>query len=337
MPAGNAPEITALIKAYNGDRHAALQTRRKRFGIILAITAVVIVWIIYAMTEDGGARELLLLSGRRRRIPLFVIGPLAILVFGWLWAVRPERKLQRDLRACLFPLIFAHLDGFAYTNQLEPPVIRMMPRKVVGFHIYRFFDDCLAGLYRGVAVEISEVRLARRSFWFRGTVTLFRGLSIAFPLGDRPDSQIAVRPSRLARPIVDAALPLSRFTRIATGTRSFDSAFDVYAEAPDKVRNYVTQRILPAMQWMQEAWPHGRPRLSVAEGHAFLLLPVEDNYFELPPAGQHLDYGRHIIPIIEEVDVLMRTAWMVRAILDGDVTLTAGPQDAPSDAWVEAA
>ena len=49
-------------------------------------------------------------------------------------------------------------------------------------------------------------------------------------------------------------------------------------------------------------------------GDAFVLLPMERNYFDLPGPSAPIDYDRDIKPMIAELVALLETAALVRRV-----------------------
>ncbi len=315
--AGNVRDpIAALIGDYNSRRDEAIRATKLRFAVVLAVLALVVFVSIILLATDERFYELITYSGRRRGFPLFISTPLLILLLGCLWSRGVTDKLRQKARKELFPHVFAHIDGFAFTNGLPAPSLEKMPRKTVGYHLFSQFDDCITGEYRDLPVEISEVRMKRPRMMSRGFKTVFAGVSLSFPFDAATGADIVVRPHSMVRSIRSKLLLGSRFASMESGLRDIDSGFDLYSTDPARSGPYVSEKIVLVLRWMAEAWPHGRCSLSIAEGRAFLLLPYERDLFELPEIHTPVDYARHIVPIIADVDVLMRTAYAVRDMLD---------------------
>lgn len=308
--------IARMIGAYNGQREMAIRSTKLRFVVVLAILAIVVFVAMIASATNEDVYGILSYRGRRSGLPIFISGPLVILLIGWLWSRAVIDKVRLTLRSELFPVIFRHIEGFSFTNGKEAVALRKAPSKAFGYHDSKVFDDCIAGTYRGVPVEITEVRVTRRVLWRRGAKTVFEGVCLVFPLASAPVSQIVARPHKITRPIREKVLLLSRFVSIRSGVLDVDSQYDIFSTTPRESTSFISERIVPVLRWLLEAWPHGIASLSVADGHAFLLMPIKHDLFDLPEIHTPVSYAEHVAPIIGDVDVLMRTAYAVRRMLE---------------------
>lgn len=231
-------------------------------------------------------------------------------VLAYFWTVAPQRRIRKDLRQRLFPSIFRFIDGFGYTQARKPSSFDRFPREMVGSYDRERFDDTLTGNYRGFPFELFEAALEQGS-----ATVVFKGIGLAFE-AERPfaGTLIAGRKADIQAGFFKRVFGRPDLQKIDAGNADLDAAYDFRTDNPDAAQALVVGRLAAALRWLGETWPAGRPLIALKGSDAFLLLPMQRDYFQLPDIGTQLDYERHVRPMIVDLVTLLETAALVRKV-----------------------
>ncbi len=104
------------------------------------------------------------------------------------------------------------------------------------------------------------------------------------------------------------------FEEIQSGIADLDNAYDFRSDNPDAARPLIVGRMAQALRWLGETWPSGQALVALRGSDAFLLLPMEKNYFELPGISTPVSYDEHVKPMIADLVTLLETAALVRQV-----------------------
>lgn len=253
---------------------------------------------------------------------IYVLGVLAAII-SYFWVTAPMRRVHSTYRARLFPSIFRFVEDFRYTEGKEPSSFDRLPREMIGAFDRETFDDVITGRYRGFPFELFEAKLATGSGAAQDVA--FRGIGLVFE---------AVQPFAgilIAGKTVDVdggffkrVFGSADLQKLEAGQAALDKVYDFRTDNPAAAKPLVVGRLAAALKWLGESWPSGHPLVALKGSDAFVLLPTERDYFELPASDAPLEFDKHIKPMIGDLVSLLETAALIRRV-GGDAADTKAP------------
>jgi hypothetical protein len=310
----NATVLAAIrtdIEAYEAARTQAAKSVRWRVPLFLAILAAVVVVVAMILNSLASPFE------QWRSAPhVFVyIAGFILAIFVYFWATAPARQTQQDFRNRLFPTIFRFIEDFRYAQNQPPASFDRLPRELIGSFNRQSFDDVITGRYRGFPFELFEARLAQKAD--KSESVAFKGVGVAFEAANPfPGILIAGRKTGVVGGFLKNLFGGGSFEEIQSGIADLDNAYDFRSDNPDAARPLIVGRLAQALRWLGETWPSGQALVALRGSDAFLLLPMEKNYFELPGISTPVGYDEHVKPMIADLVTLLETAALVRQVGD---------------------
>lgn len=306
--------IKADIEAYEEARAGAAKNVRWRIPLFLAILLGIVIVAAIILNSFANPFE------QWRSAPhvfLYVAGfILAIVVF--FWATAPARQTQQDFRDRLFPTVFRFIEDFRYSQGDAPASFDRLPREMVGTFNRESFDDVITGRYRGFPFELFEARLARKVD--KSESVAFKGVGLAFEAASPfPGILIAGRKADVVGGFFKNLFGGGSLEEIQSGVADLDDAYDFRTDNTSAAKPLIAGRLAQALKWLGETWPSGQALVALRGSDAFLLLPLEKDYFELPSISTPLSYDQHVRPMIADLVTLLETAALVRQV-GGDVS-----------------
>lgn len=301
--------IRADIESYEAKRMRAAASVRWRVPLFLIILAVLTYFAAVFLNSLANPFE------QWRSAPhvfLYVAG-FILAIFAFFWAMAPVRQTQQDFRNRLFPTIFRFIEDFRY-NQGQPPAsFDRLPREMVGSFNRESFDDVVTGRYRGFPFELFEARLAQKAG--KSEDVAFKGVGLAFEAASPfPGILIAGRKAGMAGGFFKNLFGGGSLEDIQSGVADLDNAYDFRTDNADAAKPLIVGRLAQALKWLGETWPSGQALVALRGSDAFLLLPLEKDYFELPGIATPLAYDEHVRPMIADLVTLLETAALVRQV-----------------------
>jgi len=300
-------DIRREIEAHEAARAAARRKVMRRAPLFIAVLAVSL--YVLARLFNGFADPAEQWSSTPH-VFLYVLGVILTLLI-WLWTARPVRWKQQDLRDRLFPLIFRFIDDFRYVRGEQPASFDRLPAEMVADLRRPLFGDVISGAYRGFAFEIFELQAQGNGTDGQG----FRGAGLAFE-AEHPyaGTLLARRQMQAATGFLGKLFARRELTKIETGAKDLDEVYDFRTDNPAAANPSTVGQLASALKWLGETWPSGKPMIALKGGDAFLLLPIEKDYFELPANSAPIDYESHVRPMIADLVALLETAALIRKV-----------------------
>ncbi|MGE0280160.1 MAG: hypothetical protein AB7P20_06050 [Rhizobiaceae bacterium] len=303
--------IRADIESYEAKRMRAAASVRWRVPLFLVVLAVLVYFAAVFLNRLANPFE----QWRSAPHVFLYVGGFVLAIFAFFWAMAPARQTQQDFRYRLFPTIFRFIEDFRYQQNEAPASFDRLPREMVGSFNRETFDDVITGRYRGFPFELFEARLAEKAG--KSENVTFKGVGLAFEAASPfPGILVAGRQAGMVggffRNLFGGSLE-----EIQSGVADLDNAYDFRTDNPDAAKPLIVGRLAQALKWLGETWPSGQALVALRGSDAFLLLPLEKDYFELPAISTPLSYDEHVRPMIADLVTLLETAALVRQVGGG--------------------
>ncbi|HVN01907.1 MAG TPA: DUF3137 domain-containing protein [Caulobacteraceae bacterium] len=201
-----------------------------------------------------------------------IVPPVAIAFGALAGHVVAAQRLALEYEALFKTRVLPRLAGLfgALTYRRPPPPDLERLRR---FHVFRRFDtahadDSIAGRYRGLDLEIVQLRLTRGSFPVRRQV--FRGLLVELTLNNRLTGTTAIAADAGALGnLLDQASGRD-IRRVGLESRAFEREYEVYATDQVMARALLTPRFMERFTALGRNDGFGRP-LALAEDDRLLI------------------------------------------------------------------
>lgn len=302
------PQTLAAIRADIESIEAARRSARRMAWLRLGLFYVVLLAIIfYAGSILNGGADAAEQWTSTLHVYVYVLG-LAAAIAGYFWATAPVRRAAEARRA-LLPRLFRFIDGLSWRKGEAPAALDRLPREIVGAFNRQTFDDVMTGIYKGFPFEVFEATLAQ------GSETALRGVGMAFEAAHPfPGILIAGRATAEGKGVFKGLFGKGSLEKVTADVADLDKAYEFRTDNPDAARPLIVGRLASAIKWLTQTWPEGQPLLALRGSDAFLLLPTERNYFQLPDPSQPFDFDADGRPMIADMVTLLETAALVRRV-----------------------
>jgi len=301
--------IKADIEAYEAARAKAAKGVRWRVPVFLGILVAVV--IIVAMLLNSLANPFEQWSSAPH-VFVYVAGFIAAIAAVY-WATAPARQTQQDFRNRLFPTIFRFIEDFRYAQNQPPASFDRLPREMVGSFNRQYFDDVISGRYRGFPFELFEARLEQKVD--KSERVAFKGVGLAFEAASPfPGVLIAGRKAGMVGGFFRNLFGGGSLEEIQSGVADLDNAYDFRTDNTGAAKPLIVGRLAQALRWLGETWPSGQALVALRGSDAFLLLPLDKDYFALPGISTPVSYEEHVKPMIADLVTLLETAALVRQV-----------------------
>ena len=304
--------IRADIEAYEAQRLRAAGSVRWRVPLFIAIVALIVYAAAAMLNSLANPFEQ---WSSAPHVFLYIAGAVGA-VIAIIWAKAPARKTQQDFRSRLFPTIFRFIEDFRYAQGRAPASFDRLPREMVRSFNRETFDDVITGRYRGFPFELFEARLTHDADKVESEA--FKGIGLAFEAaGPFPGILIAGRQTNAVPGFFKALFGGGSLEKIESGVADLDKAYEFRTDNVDAAKPLIVGRLAQALKWLGETWPSGQALVALRGSDAFLLLPMEKDYFEMPGITTPLNYDEHVRPMIADLVTLLETAALVRQVGGG--------------------
>ena len=295
--------IRADLAALERARASTMNATRWRVPLFIAIVVAVVILLAVAFNSFADAREQWVSAPH---VFLYVAGLVGAAI-AYVAATRPARAFEETYREHFFERLFEFVGDLTYRHDETPESFERLPRGIVGDFNRKSFDDIFAGRYEGFPFELYEAEFGQR-----GGATLFRGIVVAFE-ASAPFSGTLVATEKVPE---GAGLLGSLFGRgskpLPSGVEAIDAVYGFRTDNPEAAQPLVQGNLPRALEWLAETWPEGRARIALSGMDGFLLLPLEKDFFELPPVQSPADFGSDAEPMLRDMAALLATAALVR-------------------------
>lgn len=212
----------------------------------------------------------------------------------------PLMNLAADVKKEVMGKLAAHF-GFAYDPKPAASDTQLFDDLgLLPYHSSASFEDALSGEIKGVPFQMTEAHLTKRtgSGKSKKTVTVFRGLLLAFPSGQPAEERAALR-STDAEAQLDDELPTA-----GLGDPGFDAAFEVRAPDWESARRLFGSRARHAVQRLAERDDVEDLRLGFIEGDLLVAVKRTSDSFEVTHLGRRLADPGRVQTMVEQFAIL---------------------------------
>ena len=312
------PDASAVARAvsavtdYNAARPASQMAVYRNIGLFLVPGGLLFAWIAWKIVTSGG--------GKNSPQTFLLAGMIMALVWGgpkiWAWVWEPATDLQQGTRYRLMPQIFSFVQDLRYYNGMEPDFMRDLPAKSIVRYSRIHYDDMISGAHDGMRFSLCEC-----VFWlhqnkseskeFQGAIFHCKAQQ-AFP-GLLLVSKKLTDSSRFWWGGPDD----KHIPEVFVAESAIERNHSVRSNNPLAAKALMDGNLGRAVIWLDRAWGDELPRLVLSKDDIFLMVPLEKNFFELPPIGMDVDYKAHVEPMVRELVMLLATGGLVRKAVSG--------------------
>ena len=302
-------EINTGIAAYNEQRAGIAQTLKWNLPVFMGIYSVVllvILGLLFAAKGPGGSIW-----------PFSIAAVAGMFGFGMVhsWTNGPAKRLQQTFRDTFVPKVFGFIDGVAYRQGQTPASYPHVPEAAIGAHNRRSFDDSISGAHKGFQFEVYEATLSQKTG--KNTSQVFKGVIMAFRLDKEfPGTLVATKNVGGASKFFRDLFGTGGLVQVESGDAELDRLYEFRSNNADAARHLMSAGFVEALDRLREAWPEQPGRVAISGDNAYVLLPTQRNFFELPKISVACEYKQHIEPMVTDITRLLAIAEEVKQSVD---------------------
>lgn len=231
------------------------------------------------------------------------------------WVTSPKRAYAKAYKKEILPKI-AGLLGFQYRADDKIPMELMKPSKIIPSHDYYTSDDCFSGNYKGLSVQIGEIKLEekRGSGKNRRKVTVFKGIVLLLAYS-KPKFLGHTILRRNANSIEAFFLKKqASLQRANLVDPEFEKLYDVYTTDQVEARYLMHPEMMEIVKNIGSIYDAKDLTVSFYTNHVLIMLSTPKDHFE--PAGIYvpardpisiLTMKRELDSVFSVIDILEMT------------------------------
>ncbi|WP_371397140.1 DUF3137 domain-containing protein [Fretibacter rubidus] len=260
------PKLDAL-EDIRVEKFAVFKRRKKlaipTAAILTPVLGFIDYWLLMLQrSSDDGAAGL----------TLVVLGAL------WFWVTIPKRQYAKAYKTKILPEIARLFGDFTYDVKGKIPMRAMKPSGIVPGHSGYNSEDHFSGLYKGVSIDLSEIKLTKKSG--KRTVTVFNGLAVLLSGGTKPFSGHTIIVKDKTSVGAWAKAKISGLKRANFVDLEFERMFDVFTTDQTEARYLIDPVIMENLKVMQGEFNGDSLTASFYDDHVLILIESSTNHFE---------------------------------------------------------
>lgn len=203
------------------------------------------------------------------------------ILFGtalYAWVTKPRRDYKKAYKNELLPDIAGLFGEFVYDAKGKIPMSELKPSKIIPRHNVYESEDMFIGNYKGVEINLSEIRLARKAK--NSSVTVFQGLAILLTHGARKfyGHTILVKDkSKFGEWFKKQTSSLKRANMVDP---EFENMFDVFTNDQTESRYLFNPLIIESLKKISENTSSHGMMVAFYNDNVLLLVGSSHNHFE---------------------------------------------------------
>ncbi len=274
---GVEEQLRPVLEGLDQEREAQKNEFLFRIAVaVLGAGALAVVSALVAVGTFGSA--LASLDGVVYAIP--PIG--AALGLGY-WALQPRQRYISNYKSQILPVIAGTLGSFQYTESGKIGIDRLQGSTLLPHHDDYKSEDKFTGSYKGVDVELAEVKMTREqgSGKDRKTVTVFKGLFALLSTHKTVNGKTVIK--RDAGAIANwLGEKFGGMERVTLEDPAFEEKFEVYGTDQIEARYLLTPAFMERLTTLATHMGNGRLQAAFYDEQLFVMVPNEKNLFEPP-------------------------------------------------------
>lgn len=247
---------------------------------------------------------LLALSGAPGGVLDFVLVMLFGGLVGYIWSLNEQsREYSRIYRERVMPRLAASFGEITWRNAVMPDLSRLKAE-----HVFQSYGEVhatneLAGTYRGLPINIVELKLMSPDEKQKAPV--FDGLLIDIDL--RRDTGATT--AALSEPAASAHKPNGK-QRVEIAEPGFEQAYDVYSTDPDAARALFNPELTKRLMKLGDRGDFGRPTLLCSGSRVMVAAPKAEGrpLFEPPSFTKPQDNRDTLLKLRGDIEAVLRLA-----------------------------
>lgn len=250
------------------------------------------VWTLLALAgAPGGALDFAL---------VMIFGGLV----GYIWSIQEQsREYQRVYRERVMPRLAASFGEITWRNAVMPDLARLKAE-----HVFQSYGEAratneLAGTYRGLPINIVELKLMSPDEKQKAPV--FDGLLIDIDLcRDTGATTAALSDATPVRHAADGK------QRVEIAEPGFEQAYDVYSTNPEAARALLNPALTERLLKLGERGDFGRPILLCSGSRVTVAAPKAEGrpLFEPPSFTKPDDNRETLLKLRGDIEAVLRLA-----------------------------
>lgn len=313
-----ASAIAPLVGDYEARRQAAVSKFKGRMvpGIAAAVVATFIAWSGIYWLIGNDIMDLI----------LFYVAAAGLAGFGaYLYISSPLSDYQGEVRGDVFPKIFRYFgDDYIYRRECPWSVSAMKESDLVPSYDDEDMEDYVRGSYKGVGVELVEVKLTEEQGTDknRRTVTKFDGLYFVLTPKKKFSGRIVVKRDLGGIGNSFRGFFKSKFSdleRVELEDPEFESQFQVYATDQIGARTVLTTSFMQRLLDLGDVVGTKKVECSFFSDKLLITAPTTHDYFEPQSALQPVDFEKDFNKVVKEMGIVFDIVDTLK--LDQDIGL----------------
>jgi len=208
-----------------------------------------------------------------------LVGLTALALGGlWMWTTSPKRAYTKAYKGKILPEIAQLFGDFIYDIKGKIPMKTMKPSGIVPSHTRYSSEDHFTGQYKGVSIEVSEIKLRRKSG--KSTVTVFNGLAVLLSGGTRPFHGHTVIVKDKTKIGEWAKSKITGLKRARLVDLEFERLFDVFTTDQTEARYLIDPVIMENLKTLESDYKGDSLTASFYNDHVLILIASKTNHFE---------------------------------------------------------
>ena len=260
------PKLAAL-EAVRVAKFAVFK-RRKKIAIPLAAV----------LTPIFGFLDYLLLMLQRSSDDSAAGLTAIVLAALWFWVTSPKRQYAKAYKGEILPEIAQLFGDFTYDLKGKISMKIMKPSGIIPNHTLYNSEDHFIGTYKGVSIDVAEIKLRRKSG--KSTVTVFNGLAVLLSGGTRPFTGHTIIAKDKTKLGAWAKSKITGLKRANLVDLEFERLFDVFTTDQTEARYLIDPVIMENLKTLQSEYNGDSLTASFYDEHVLILIASKTNHFE---------------------------------------------------------
>ena len=276
-PAGAEGQLRPVLEELDKEREKQKNELLFRIAVaVLGAGALAVVSALAAVGTFGAALADL-------DVGVYAILPIgAVLGLGF-WAIQPRQRYISTYKSQVLPVIAGTLGSFTYDEKGKIGESRLRGSTLLPHYDDYKSEDKFTGSYKGVDIELAEVKLTREqgSGKDRKTVTVFKGLFALLSTHKTVNGKTVIK--RDAGAIVNwLGEKFGGMERVSLEDPAFEERFEVYGTDQIEARYLLTPAFMERLTALAMHMGDGRLQAAFYDEQLFVMVPNQKDLFEPP-------------------------------------------------------
>ncbi len=214
---------------------------------------------------------------------IYAIPPVVAAIGLGFWSIQPRQRYISTYKTQVLPVIAGTLGSFRYDESGKIDLGRLQGSTLLPRHDDYKSEDKFTGSYKGVDIELAEVKMTREqgSGKDRKTVTVFKGLFALLSTHKPVNGKTVIK--RDAGAIANwLGEKFGGMDRVALEDPAFEDRFEVYGSDQIEARYLLTPAFMERLTTLAGHMGDGRLQAAFYDDQLFVMVPHHKDLFEPP-------------------------------------------------------